>query len=146
MGEDTDDAPRTYVRRKKTAYDIVIAAGSLAGALGLIGVGFTTITDRLPFEQKETHAADIREVKSIIDNGRVMLAQVRTDNEDTRAIIIGMQRDQWRTLQLQLEQKIDALTTAIESQPPNSQVRQQLQQARAEVRQQLSEINMKLQR
>ena len=123
----------------KSVYDMTIAAGSLAGALAAIGIGYTTLTDNMPFERKETHADDMRLVN-------VQIAQAKVDTADTRMLIQSMQRDQWRSLQLQLQQRIDALAEAINNPQTSPPVRGQLLQARAEAQQQLNEVSVRLNR
>lgn len=123
----------------RSVYEVLNAAGSAAGAIVAIGVGYTTITDQLPFEKKESHAADMRQVNT-------QLAQSKSDFDDMKQITQSIQRDQWRAFQLALQGRIDAMTEAINSPTTAQPVRAQLMQARADLQQQLAEISVKLAR
>lgn len=133
------EPPRQHVRRKKTLQDWITTVSSLLGVIAAIGVFMGSVTDALPFVQKPSYAHDMAE-------NDVRFQKVEASTQSLTTSMTAIQRNGLLTLQLQLQQRIDALAGTLKTLAPNSQNFYQLSVAHDEAQQQLEEIKRQLRR
>ena len=128
---------RPHVRRRKTMSDYITTTSALLGALAAVAVFMGSLTDALPFVQKTPYIQDMVEVE-------VRFQKVESSTQTLNASMEAIQHNGLLTLQLQLQQRVDALTDALKTIPPNTQNYYQIGAARNEAQQQLEEIKRQL--
>lgn len=139
MSEEDEQPARAHVRRKKTVYDMVVGAGSVAGAMAAIGVTWTAMTDQLPFEKKLDHAADIAQ---LVEKNYATEQLAKTTAEAMQDI----KRTGLLNLQLQLQSRVEVIGSAMDGLPKNGQAWLGLLNEKNTMQQQLEEIKRQLNR
>jgi hypothetical protein len=130
--ERQDKAARKHVPRRKTAFDWIIAGGSLAGALAAIGVVASFALDRLPFAK----AAEVNERVSAVEQDVKLLkgdlGEIRTSGLET--------------LQLQLMDRMQRVDDALARLAPGSTEYIEKRRDRNELQQRLDRLSVDLAR
>ena len=117
--------------------DYITTTSALLGALAAVAVFMGSLTDALPFVQKTPYIQDMVEVE-------VRFQKVESSTQTLNASMEAIQHNGLLTLQLQLQQRVDALTDTLKTIPPNTQNYYQIGAARNEAQQQLEEIKRQL--
>ena len=131
------EPPRTHVRRRKSFQDLVTTTGGLIAIAGTFVAVVAWAQDQLPFVKSEVYA---QETKSINDRMGVVEGKLEGLQSSQNAI----QRNGLLTLQLQLQQRVDALDITLKTMPQDSPTHYQIVNARNEAIQQLDEIKRQL--
>lgn len=131
--------PKKLIKRKMTVKDYFQLGGSVnAILLTVIGAGAWAF-NQLPFEKVADHNRDVAEIRS-------QSSQITNDVSQLKGGMAEINRNGQMTLQLTLQQRLDALTEAMKAMSPNSPSYEALREARAELNQQLNQLNDRLRR
>ncbi len=134
---DTDDDPPPHRRRKKSFQDWVTTTGGIIAILAFLGGLVAWMAGFMPWLRIDVYAQD----KVAAD---MRVAKVEMSTQQLNAAMTVIQRNGLLTLQLQLQQRVDSLTTALKTIPPGSATYNQLSTAYYEAAQQLAEVNRQL--
>ena len=134
---DEEPQPRPHVRRRKSCQDWVTTTGGLIAIAGTFVAVVAWAQDQLPFVKSEVYAEEVNVIRD-----RMSIVEGKLGNLQTGQNAI--QRNGLLTLQLQLQQRVDALDTTLKTMPQDRPTHYQIVNARNEAVQQLEEIKRQL--
>lgn len=135
--DDTYDRP--HIRRKKTPQDWITAVGGIIAIVGSLSVFVGWVLDLLPFERSQAHRMDFEALG-------VKIAQNTTNIQSTQSIMEILQRNSLLTLELQLQARIESISTTLATMNPSEQAYRTLVDTKATAQQQLDEVKRQLNR
>lgn len=136
--ESTDvSPPHQWVRRKKTGQDYIATIGGLVAIVATLAGFASYAAGKMPWVKIDVYDKDQAERD-------LRVLKVEATTQTLNANMETVRRNGLLTLQLQLQQRIDALAATLKTMPPNSQSFYQLSVAHDEAAQQIEEIKRQL--
>jgi hypothetical protein len=137
MSDDSEEAPRSHTRRKRTTQDWVTTTGGVIAITASLGTAIAWAQDQLPFVKNSTYEQRSKDVDSRLNDLSDKVNGLMTGQS-------SIQRTGLLSLELQLQQRVDSISEAIVKLTAGSTEHSTLVQTRAGFQQQLREVSRQL--